>query len=201
MKQKIFEQTWWNNNLNNKEKYNEYLGWLGNSSSPSRVFIRENIKDLGIKTIADFGCGPCVDYVALKDDGYEFEYLGIDSCLHLKETNLSKGIKFLNAPVEKTGLDDNSYELAYSRHVLEHLPTYKNALTEMIRVSNKYVVHIFFIKPGEEENINFWEVENLYHNTYSKQDIEIFLMNNKKVKKIEWMDITDKENALVINLV
>lgn len=196
----LFEQTWWNNNLDNSQRFNEYLGWLGDKTADSRIFIRENIKDLEIKSIADFGCGPCVEYEALKESGYQFEYLGIDSCVHLKELNESKGINFLNSPVEKTGLKDSSYELSYSRHVLEHLPTYKDALKEMIRVASRYVVHIFFIKPGESQKINFWEEENLYHNTYSTKEIETYLKKNKKVNSFEWIDINDKENALVINL-
>lgn len=197
----LFEQTWWNNNLNNSQKFNEYLGWLGDESVDSRIFIRENIKELEIKSIADFGCGPCLEYDALKNDNYEVEYLGIDSCLHLKEYNESRGVNFLNSPVEKTGLKDSSYELSYSRHVLEHLPTYKDALKEMIRVASKYVVHIFFIKPSETEEINLWKEENLYHNKYSIKDIETYLKRNKKVKSFEWIDINDSENALIINLV
>jgi ubiquinone/menaquinone biosynthesis C-methylase UbiE len=201
MTTKIFKQTWWDDNLKKEYRFNEYLGWLGDASAESRVFMRDNIKELEIKSIADFGCGPCVDYVALKNEGYEFEYLGIDSCVHLKEVNESKDIPFINAPVEKTGLGENSYELSYSRHLLEHLPTYKDALKEMIRVSSKYVAHIFFIKPSDEEDINYWEEENLYHNHYKKSDIETYLRRNKKVESFEWLDINDKENALVIKLV
>jgi ubiquinone/menaquinone biosynthesis C-methylase UbiE len=197
----IFNQTWWDNNLQNEDRFNEYLGWLGDKESDSRVFILDNIKDLEIKSIVDFGCGPCVDYFSLKDEGYEFGYLGVDSCVHLKEYNESREIPFLNAPVEKTGLEDDSYELSYSRHLLEHLPTYKDVLKEMIRIASKYVVHIFFIKPSDEEDINYWEEENLYHNHYNKSDIEKYLKRNKKIKSFEWMDITDKENALVITLV
>jgi ubiquinone/menaquinone biosynthesis C-methylase UbiE len=200
MATKLFKQTWWDNNLNNSKKFGEYLGWLEDKDASSRVFIRENIKDLEIKSIADFGCGPCVDYIALNDEGYDFDYLGIDSCIHLKEFNESKEINFLNAPVEKTGLEENSYEMSYSRHLLEHLPTYKDALKEMIRVASKYVVHIFFIKPSEEEKINYWEDENLYHNQYCQTDIETYLKKNKKVTSFEWIDVNEKETALVINL-
>lgn len=199
MQKELFKQTWWDNNL--KTRFNDYIGWLGDSSADSREFIRENIKDLGIKSFADFGCGPGVEFTALTEEGYEFEYLGIDSCVHLKEINESNGIPFLNAPVEKTGLKANSYELSYSRHVLEHLPSFEDALTEMIRVAKKYVVHTFFLKPNEEEfEPNHWEEENLYHNTYNKNDIEEFLKNNKKVESFEWIDINDKENALTITL-
>lgn len=197
----IFKQTWWDINLVNEQKFNEYLRWLGDRQADSRVFILDNIKELEIKSIADFGCGPCVDYFSLKEDGYEFDYLGIDSCIHLSEVNTSKDIPFLNSSVEKTSLADNSYELSYSRHLFEHLPSYKDVLKEMIRVSSKYVVHIFFIKPSEEEKINYWQEENLYHNQYDKIDIEKYLEQNEKVESFEWMDINDKENALVVSLV
>lgn len=197
----IFKQTWWDDNLVNEQKFNEYLGWLGDRQADSRVFILDNIKELGIKSLADFGCGPCVDYFSLKEDGYEFDYLGIDSCSYLKEYNESRGIPFLNSSVEKTNIEDNSYELSYSRHVLEHLPTYKDALKEMIRVASKYVVHIFFIKPDNEEKINYWEEENLYHNHYSKSSIETYLKRNKKVSSFDWLEINEKENALIIELV
>jgi ubiquinone/menaquinone biosynthesis C-methylase UbiE len=201
MDTKIFKQTWWDDNLKKEYRFNEYLGWLGDSDAESRVFIRDNIKELEIKSIVDFGCGPCVDYQALTSEGYEFEYLGVDSCVHLKEVNESKNIPFLNAPVEKTGLGDDSCELSYSRHLFEHLPSYKDVLKEMIRISSKYVVHIFFIKPSDDEKLNYWEEENLYHNEYNKKDIEKYLKRNKKVKTFEWIDINDKENALVITLV
>ncbi len=200
MTTKIFEQTWWETNLKNENKFKEYLGWLGDENAESRVFIRDNIKEMGIKSIADFGCGPCVDYLSLKNEGYEVDYLGIDSCTYLKEYNESKDIPFLNAAIEKTGLDSGSFELSYSRHLLEHLPSYKEGLKEMIRVASKYVVHIFFIKPSDEEEINYWEEENLYHNKYSKTDIETYLKRNKKVASFEWLDINEKENALVITL-
>lgn len=196
-----FKQTWWDDNLVNKQKFNEYLGWLGDRESDSRIFILDNIKELGIKSIADFGCGPCVDYFSLKEDGYEFDYLGIDSCSYLKEYNESRGVPFLNSPVEKTNIEDSAYELSYSRHLLEHLPSYKDALKEMIRVGSKYVAHIFFIKPGEEEKINYWEEENLYHNQYGKSSIETYLKRNKKVSSFNWLEINEKENALIIELV
>jgi ubiquinone/menaquinone biosynthesis C-methylase UbiE len=194
----IFKQTWWDNNLENR--LDDYLGWLGDRDVESRVFIRDNIKEMEIKSIADFGCGPCIEYRALTEDGYEFDYLGIDSCIHIKDIIEKYEIPFLQSPVEHTGLEDSSFELSYSRHVLEHLPTYKDALGEMIRVSNKYVAHIFFIKPSDTEKINYWEGENLYHNTYSKQDIEEYLNANAKVKSFEWLDINDDENVLIIEV-
>jgi len=197
----LFKQTWWNDNLKNSKKLNEFLGWIGDTNAQSRVVIRDKIKNLRVKSIADFGCSSCVEYRALTSDNYKFEYLGIDCCVHLEKMNISENIPFLNSYVEDTGLDENSYELSYSRHVLEHLPKFEDALNEMIRVASKYVVHIFFMKPQDKYIGSFWKNENLYHNTYCIFDIENFLKNNSKVECFEWIDINDQENALFITLI
>lgn len=196
----LFKQTWWDKNLGNKRIFSEYLNWLGNETSNSREFIRDNIKELEIKSIADFGCGPALEYKALKSEGYDFEYIGIDSCVHIEDLSKENDIPFINVPVEETGLDDNSYELSYSRHVLEHLPTYKDALNEMIRVARKYVVHIFFIKPTDSEKIVYDDPNNLYHNRYVKEEIEDFINLNQKVESFEWVDIDEKEVALTLKI-
>jgi len=84
--------------------------------------------------------------------------------------------------------------------VLEHLPTYKDALNEMIRVASKYVVHIFFIKPTDSEKIVYDEPNNLYHNRYVKEEIEDFISSNETVESFEWVDIDEKEVALTLKI-
>lgn len=190
----MFKQTWWDNNL--KTRFNEYLGWLGDSSADSRKFIKQYIKDLNIHSLVDFGCGPAIEYYNLKNDNYNITYLGVDSCLHIKELHEKNNVPFLYSNVEESGLNENMSELSYTRHVLEHLPTYSKLLDEMIRISSKYIVVIFFIKPSNEERINFNAVDNLYHNMYNKSDIEHFIDN--KISTYRWFDINDKEIALIM---
>lgn len=195
-----FEQTWWDDNLNKSDKFQEYLGWLGDKESDSRIFIKDFVKNFKISSIADFGCGPCVDYFSLRDDDYVFDYIGIDSCQHLKEYNESRGVNFLKSPVENTGLGDGSYELSYSRHVLEHQQSFKDCLSEMIRVAEKYAVHTFFIKPSEYEKIDYQKEDNLYHNQYCKYDIEDFLIDIERVSGFDWLDINESEISLIVTL-
>lgn len=190
----MFKQTWWDNNL--KTRFSEYLSWLGDTDADSRKFIKQYIKDANIHSLVDFGCGPALEYYNLKNDNYDVDYLGVDSCLHIKELHEKNKVPFLYSNVEESGLEDNMYELCYTRHVLEHLPTYTKMLDEMIRISNKYMVIIFFIKPSDFEKINFSSTDNLYHNTYKRNDIEKFIEN--KVSTYKWIDINDKEVALVM---
>lgn len=196
-----FQQVWWNNNLSDTDTYQLYLKWIGDHDSESRKFFRDNfIKKLNIKSMADFGCGPCIDYQGLRLELYDIEYLGIDSCKHLESINVNNNINFLYSPIETTPIEDNKYELSYSRHVLEHLPSFETALSEMIRVSSKYVAHIFFIKPTVISKINYDENTKLYHNQYSIFNIEQFLSHNSKVSKFTWTNINNDENILFINL-
>jgi len=70
----------------------------------------------------------------------------------------------------------------------------------MIRIASQEAVHVFFIIPSEKEKIDYNIETNLYHNTYSKLDIELFLNKQSKVKNFEWKNITHQECSLHIYL-
>lgn len=75
----MFDQTWWNNNL--KNRYNEYLQWLGDESSESRIFIKQYIKDNNIKSIVDFGCGPAIKFINIKFNDNFLNPENMSSCI------------------------------------------------------------------------------------------------------------------------
>jgi SAM-dependent methyltransferase len=195
---KILKQTWWDNNLNSKMQ--TFLNWVGDSDSESKVFFRNLLKSFSIKieNCLDVGCGPATEYEGFKKDNIDIKYTGVDSSTVLVELNKSRGVPMIHSPAHNIPVEDNSFDLVFSRHVFEHQPDFKPILEEMIRVSSKLVSHIFFIKPGEYEKIKFTEEENLYHVRFKKIDIENFIKNHAKVKKFEWIDINQKENMLLI---
>lgn len=194
---KNFKQTWWDLNL--QSKMETFKSWIGDYNAESKVFIREYVKNNNYSSLADFGCGVATEFFGYKNDNYNIKYLGIDSSVILNKKNIELNVPMLLSDVNKTELNDNEYEVSFSRHVLEHQPTYKDSLTEMIRVASKEVIHVFFIKP-EKELINYDLNLNLYHNTYDKSEIEKFCFDNKKVKNIKWIDINNKECSLHIKL-
>lgn len=128
--------------------------------------------------------------------------MGVDSSWVLYSHTSAQGVPVLHAPVEEVPLPDSSIEVAFSRHVLEHLPTFREALGEMIRVGNKEVINIFFIEPTDEpEKIDFYEPDQLFHNRYNKKDVEDFCRANPKVKDLRWERVNDKEVVLFLDLV
>lgn len=191
-----FKQTWWDNNL--KNRYEDFYSWVGNSSATSKIFFRNFIKQYKFKNILDVGCGPATEFLGFKEDGINIEYMGVDSCKYLYDLNCTKGIPMILSEAESIPIIDSSYEVVFARHVLEHQPTYKKVLNELIRCASRLAVHIFFLKPSDKEHIDYDQVENFYHNIFSKAEIETDLINNNKVEKFEWIDITENENMLLI---
>ena len=194
---KNFKQTWWDLNLENKMEM--FKSWIGDYNIESKKFIRQYVINNNYISLADFGCGVATEYFGYKNDNYNIKYLGIDSSLILNNKNTEVGVPMLLRDINETSLKDNEYEVSFSRHVLEHQPTYKNSLNEMIRVASKEVIHVFFIKP-EKEKINYDLSLNLYHNMYDKFEIESFCINNEKVHSIKWFEINDKECSLHIKI-
>lgn len=192
---------WWNKHV--KDRFDEFNNWLGDHDQITKAWCRKYIASQGYKSIVDIGSGAASEYYGYKHDQYDIDYTGLDSCKHLIEFNQGKGIKMVEGNLEDPlPLLDNSYEVVYCRGVLEHLTNYKIAINEFIRSAEKEVVIGWFIKPGnEEDQINYWEEEGLYHNKYNKQKIEELLKNNTKVKSFNWHEINDQENVLLIKLV
>jgi len=194
-----FNQTWWDKNLG--QKFGEFKNWIGDFNAESKVFVRNHVRQQGYKTLADFGCGPATEYFGYKNDGYEIHYMGIDSSWVLYSHATSQGVPVLHSAVEEVPVPDSSFDVSFSRHVLEHLPTFRECLGEMIRTGKKEVINIFFIEPTEEaEKIDFFVPDQLYHNRYNKKDIESFCLANPKVLSLRWERVNTKETVLFLSL-
>lgn len=183
---------WWNNNINDYT-LSQFKSWVGDFNSHSKKVTRDYIIKNNYKSIIDMGCGLCDMYYGFKNDNYKIDYVGVDSCDYFLNLAKSKNINVIKGLIgEKLNIEDNKYDVVYSRHVLEHLPTYKQALGEFIRIAKKEVIIVFFIKPQENEKIVF--NNDLYHNTYSKKDINNFIVNYD----FRWEDINSQEELLFI---
>lgn len=199
MKDNEFKQTWWDNNL--KNKFSEFAGWVGDYNAESKIFVRNYIRKRGFKTLVDCGCGPATEFFGYKNDGYDIQYLGVDSSEFLIDLLKKKEVPVIKCSIDKIDLEDSSYEVAFSRHVLEHQPEFTAGLSEFIRIAKKEVVNVFFIKPTTEyQKIDYDPRENLFHNRYNLNDIEWFLSNNSKVSSWEWMNVNSSECVLVVKL-
>jgi len=191
-----FKQTWWDNNLN--KRFSEFESWVGSSNAYSKEFFRGYIKGMEYKSLIDLGCGNATEFFAYKEEYPSLRYLGVDSSRILFDKNTELGVPMLWAEGENIPLKDNHSEIVFSRHVLEHQPDFRPLLSEMVRLAEKEAIHVFFIIPREEEIIHYDDKENLYHNTFKKEDIEVFLRSKKDVESFSWLDVCEGEQALII---
>lgn len=195
-----FKQTWWDNNL--PKRFEEFKSWIGDENAQSKVYFRNFIKMEKYLSLIDIGCGTATEYFAYLKEYPELKYLGVESSAILYNENLKRGIPMILASAESTKLCDNHSDVAFSRHVLEHQPDFRPILGEMIRLASKVAIHVFFITPGEnDEHIGYDPNENLYHNRYSKKDIEDFVESNSKVLGTTWIKINDSETALILSMI
>ena len=171
-----------------------------------KKYFREYVIKNSYTSLLDLGCGTATEYFAYQEEYPELKYLGVDSCKVLYEENIKLNVPMLYASAENTKLKDNHSEVVFARHVLEHQPTFKPILSEMIRLASKVAIHVFFKVPDDdvpytiEGNFlrGYNKHENLYHNKFNKTEIENFVLSYNKVKSFEWVKITYKDSGLII---
>lgn len=200
---KTIEQTYWDKNFVEDPEFAEkFFRAIGDKNAHSKKWFRLWLKEnLQYRNLLDVGCGPATEFEGFRDDGINISYTGVDSSAHLCQMNRDRGVDMIEAHAHQIPVRDSSYELVWSRHVLEHNPDFRPVLNEMIRCASKTAIHIFFIKPKEVAKIYFDEKEGLYPgNTYSVNDINEFLSSHPKVREFYWEEINKKENMIVIQI-
>lgn len=194
-------ESWWEKNLN--FKMHDFEIWLGNDQSLSRKVARDYVLKSGYQSILDIPCGLGTDYIGYQKAGASLNYLGIDITKKLVDRAQSLGIPVLQGSIEAIPLSDNSVDVCYARHILEHLDYYEKAIDELIRVAKKEALIIFFMKPiNEPDKLDLALVDGqpLYHNYYNRQKIENHINKNTKVDHFLWEAISEDEEILHILL-
>ncbi len=196
-------EKWWSNHLRSSEDIVKCSDWWGNEDAISRAVARIHIKGKGYKSILDIPCGLCADYLGFKKAGIDIEYLGIDITEQLVTRAIGQGIPAKQGSIEKIPCKDSAVDICYVRHILEHLPSYEDALRELIRVAKKEVLIVFFVPPHDGEtaiNSRIVDGDVIYYNWYNKAGLEKFIKRNPKVHDIEWGEVTKEECILHIYL-
>lgn len=184
-------EKWWTENT--PKMFDTFDGWLGDTNSTSRVLAREHIKKMDYKTILDVPCGTCTEYLGYKQEEMPIAYTGLDITAYLVNRAKKMGINAVEGSIEKIPFKDSSFEIVYSRHILEHLDYYELALNEAIRVAKNEVLVVFFINPSTTAPDSIsrapYNGAILYHNRYNRDKLNAFVTKNPKVKSTKWEDI------------
>jgi ubiquinone/menaquinone biosynthesis C-methylase UbiE len=91
-------------------------------------------------SILEFGCG----------DGFQIPYLKrlgtvVGSDVYKGELNDMSGAAFIECDVTDTPFEDESFDVLYSNHVVEHIENLDAAFHEMHRIGNEHCIYAFSV--------------------------------------------------------
>ena len=97
-------------------------------------------------TLLDVGCGTGITYEAIKNAGLNIKYKGVDN--HQPYITWCKK-KFPEAKWDVQDAnylkeEDKSWDVIYSRGVIENLPSFKGVIEEWMRVARKLIILWFW---------------------------------------------------------
>ncbi len=195
-------ELWWQKTIS--DEIPAFNHWLGDVNAYSRKVVRDHVRERAYCSLLDVGCGLCTEFYGYQMDDIPIEYTGIDVTPHLVKRALKSGICVCEGTVEQLPNDDSSVDIAFARHLLEHLAYYDKALDELIRVASQEVLVVFFLRPfkSKPDYICCEHVNGtlLYHNWYNQDALEKYILGHKKVAHIDWQSVNDQEIILHIYL-
>lgn len=196
-------ESWWERNLDTR--MGDFGEWLTQSDASSRDFLYNFVSaSPRMRTVLECGPGLFIDwdrFFSVDAVQRQTQYRALDVTPRLVQLGRQKGVKVDEGSIEAIPYNDGAFDLVYCRHVLEHLPTYKTAITEMMRVANDAVICIFWKMDteGPTDHIEYNTVEdvpNVYHNTYSQKAITDWVAATFNVTGMGWTG--DRDRILVI---
>ncbi len=156
---------------------------------PSQLYaIKKYVKPN--MTFLDYGCGSATTLEALKKANINVQYRGLDvipkNVEWCKENWGQYGEFKVNPTIHKIDEPDKSWDVVYSRHVVDHMETFEGPMDEHCRVAKDLVIVVFWVPMSNQPEHEIKHIidqghtyENEYTNQYSRE------------KVLEW--IADKE--------
>jgi len=178
---------------------------------PTQLYaIKKYVK--GDVTFLDYGCGSGTTLEALLNNpdnkDYWITYMGVDI--------IPKNIEWCrknfpdhdfegNPSLHKIDMPDNSYDVVYSRHVVDHMKSFEDAMDEHCRVAKELVIVVLWtgLLDGDEHEIkNIVDQRGLpteklypdeYTNNYSRKLVREYLENKEGWELLELSENVGKE--------
>jgi hypothetical protein len=171
-------EMWWSHHIQARGiTGSTFAGWLSQSDPHSRRALYQQIVTLGAKSVLEFGPGTFLDYQTYWRAHPWIGYRAVELTPELVAYGQGLGAQVVQgsiASVDHYGKAD----VAYCRHVLEHLPGYHNALETLLAHARRAVVVVFFqLGEGDQDSIVVDQTlaHGTYCNVYSRDRLEAWL--------------------------
>lgn len=141
---------------------------------PSRQYVLDFIEREGIRSVLELGIGSGVFLDNLASRGLHPRYIGIDASYKFREYVLKRhpGTTIWAHDCDSgLPLSDNSVQLVYARHVLEHINN-PNIVAEMARVAQAWVIVVLFRPLADQTTIGWRAHKGAYYNSYGRDWME-----------------------------
>lgn len=178
-----YYERWWQENYTTRG--DDLRSWLFGSDTSSRAAVAEIADTLATEgrnrlTVLECGPGVYVDPDTIWRNRLKVRYAAIDVTPAIVQDGLARGYLVSLGSVEAIPYPARSFDLVYCRHVLEHLPSYRQAIAEMLRVAELVAVAVFWRLDTEAEtDVILWntveDVPDTFHNMYSQKAISAYL--------------------------
>jgi hypothetical protein len=171
-------EMWWSHHIAARGiTGSTFAGWLSQSDPHSRRAVFQQVETLGAKSVLEFGPGTFLDYQTYWRAHPWIGYRAVELTPELVAYGQGLGAQVVQgsiASVDHYGQAD----VAYCRHVLEHLPGYHNALETLLAHARRAVVVVFFqLGEGDQDSIVVDQTlaHGTYCNVYSRDRLEAWL--------------------------
>lgn len=179
-------ERWWQDNLADKE--GQLREWLAESDPLSRKAVYDIAADIDADTVLECGPGLFIDWEQHWKHARP-KYYAVERTPALVARGLKAGVPVIPGSIEAIPYDDGAFSLTYARHVLEHLPDWETALSELLRVTRDTAVVVFFRLGWDalDDDIAYdtvLDAPKTYHNTYARCLIDHWL--DRRDVEYEW---------------
>lgn len=124
----------------NGEYSSDALEWRRIGAIDKVDNLRSLLGTRDVSTVLDVGCGTGSVLAEVIRHGIGTRHVGIDVANPEEHLDLNaNGLDLRCYDGSRLPFDDNSFELVYASHVVEHVPDPRGFLKELARVSSKYL--------------------------------------------------------------
>jgi SAM-dependent methyltransferase len=172
----LTHETWWEQN---PARDAELRDWL-TKHDDDRAVIGAIADGTGAQSVLECGPGLYLDHERVWAQRPHVAYQAVDVTPRFVTAGRARGLTVTEGSIEALPLASRSVDLAYCRDVLEHLPHWAPALSELLRVASATVcVRLFRLSPSAQDDVIAFDTvaaaRGLHHNTYAQAGIEAFL--------------------------